>query len=238
MVASAVAGAFDFGEQAGRSPTDTVVAKLATSEVLVVLDNCEHLVGGVTALVERLLSACPRLTVLATSRARLMVPVRIGVRGAGSVARRGRGDGDGDAMALFVERAAMAGWSSPYPNDRARIAAICEELDGVALAIELAAARVATFGLDGLEAGSGQPTEPALRRATPRRPAPDRPVGAGLELRAPRRPATASSCGEPRCSPAPSPLPRRRRPSARRRWPLTRWRDHWLASPTTAFSVS
>ena len=56
-------------------------------------------------------------------------------------------------MALFVERAAMAGWSSPYPDDRRRIAAICDELDGIALAIELAAARLATFGLDGLEAG-------------------------------------------------------------------------------------
>ena len=61
--------------------------------------------------------------------------------------------GDSDAVALFLERAGMAGWSSPYPHDRRRIAAICDELDGVALAIELAAARLATFGLDGLEAG-------------------------------------------------------------------------------------
>ena len=47
----------------------------------------------------------------------------------------------------------MAGWSSPYLADRRRIAMICDELDGIALAIELAAARLATFGLDGLEAG-------------------------------------------------------------------------------------
>jgi hypothetical protein len=65
----------------------------------------------------------------------------------------GASDVDGDAVALFVERAAMAGWSSSYARDRDRIAALCADLDGVALAIELAAARVATFGLDGLEAG-------------------------------------------------------------------------------------
>ena len=151
MVGAAVASAFGFGEQLGRSPTDTVIAKLAGAEALVVLDNCEHLVDGVTAFVERLLSACPRTTVLATSRARLLVPFEwvFPVPGL-SLDDDG---GEGDAVALFVERAAMAGWSSPYPDDRRRIAAICAELDGIALAIELAAARLATFGLDGLEAG-------------------------------------------------------------------------------------
>jgi predicted ATPase/DNA-binding CsgD family transcriptional regulator len=152
MVGAAVAAALGFGEQIGRSPTDTVVAKLAEAEALVVLDNCEHVVDGVTALVERLLSACPNTTVLATSRVRLMVPFEwvFSVPGLSLTDAAG---GEGDAVTLFVERAAMAGWSSPYPDDRRRIAAICDELDGIALAIELAAARLATFGLDGLEAG-------------------------------------------------------------------------------------
>ena len=88
---------------------------------------------------------------LATSRARLRVPFEM-VFTVPGLSRDVEG-GDGDAVALFVERAAMAGWSSPYPDDRRRIAAICDELDGIALAIELAAARLATFGLDGLEAG-------------------------------------------------------------------------------------
>jgi predicted ATPase len=123
------------------------------AEALVVLDNCEHLLDGVTGLVERLLSGCPRVTVLATSRARLQMPFEYVYAVPGLSLDQPTGEADGDAVALFVERAAMAGWSSPYPHDRRRIAAICDALDGVALAIELAAARLPTFGLDGLEAG-------------------------------------------------------------------------------------
>jgi predicted ATPase/DNA-binding CsgD family transcriptional regulator len=152
MVGAAVASAFGFGEQPGRTPADTVVAKLAGAEVLVVLDNCEHLVDGVTTFLERLLSACPKATVLATSRVRLRVPFE-SVFPVPGLSLEDDGGGQGDAVALFVERAAMAGWCSPYPGDRRRIAAICAELDGIALAIELAAARLTTFGLDGLEAG-------------------------------------------------------------------------------------
>jgi predicted ATPase/DNA-binding CsgD family transcriptional regulator len=153
MVGAAVASAFGFGEQPGRSPTDTVVAKLAGSEALVVLDNCEHLVDGVTGFVERLLTGCPKVTVLATSRVRLRLPFEYVYPVPGLSLDDGADEGDGDAVALFVERAGMAGWASPYPRDRDRVAAICAGLDGVALAIELAAARLATFGLDGLEAG-------------------------------------------------------------------------------------
>jgi predicted ATPase len=117
-----------------------------------VLDNCEHLLDGVTGLVERLLSGCPRITVLATSRARLQMPFEYVYSVPGLSLNERTGGADSDAVALFVERAGMAGWSSPHPHDRRRIAAICETLDGVALAIELAAARLPTFGLDGLEA--------------------------------------------------------------------------------------
>jgi predicted ATPase/DNA-binding CsgD family transcriptional regulator len=153
MVGSAAASALGFGEQPGRSPTGTVVAKLAGADALVVLDNCEHLVEGVSAFVERLLTGCPKVTVLATSRAPLRLPFEFVYPVPGLSLDDGTSEGDSDAVALFVERAGMAGWSSPYPHDRDRIAAICGQLDGVALAIELAAARLATLGLDGLEAG-------------------------------------------------------------------------------------
>jgi predicted ATPase/DNA-binding CsgD family transcriptional regulator len=152
MVGAAVASAFGFGEQLGRSPTETVVAKHASATALVVLDNCEHIVDGVLAFVERLLSGCPTTTVLATSRVRLGVPFESVFAVPGLSRDATEDEGQGDAVRLFLERAAMAGWTTTYPADRRRIAAICDELDGIALAIELAAARLATFGLDGLEA--------------------------------------------------------------------------------------
>jgi len=115
MVGAALASAFGFGEQPGRSPAETVVAKLAGAEVLLVLDNCEHLLDGVSALVERLLAACPRVVVLATSRARLRVPFEFvfPVPGLSLEGEKGADADQGDATALFRERASMTGWTSP-----------------------------------------------------------------------------------------------------------------------------
>ncbi|HET9420997.1 MAG TPA: LuxR C-terminal-related transcriptional regulator [Nocardioides sp.] len=144
MVGAAVASAFGFGEQPGRSPLDTVIAKLADADVLLVVDNCEHLLDGVSGVVERLLAGCPRVVVLTTSRARLRVPFEFVFPVPGMSLER-------DAMALFRERASMTGWTTSYSHDHLRIRTICGRLDGMALAIELAAARVATLGLDGLD---------------------------------------------------------------------------------------
>ncbi|WP_170225575.1 AfsR/SARP family transcriptional regulator [Pseudonocardia cypriaca] len=147
MVAPAVAAGLGLGEQQARSPDETVVGWLADRQCLLVLDNCEHVVDGVIELVEGLLAGAPRLVVLATSRARLQVPYEwvFPVPGL-SVAD------DGDAVALFRARAAAAG-SPPDLADLARVAAVCDALDGTALAIELAAARLPAVGLDGVEAG-------------------------------------------------------------------------------------
>jgi predicted ATPase/DNA-binding CsgD family transcriptional regulator len=170
MIGAAVAELLGFGEQFGRSPTETVLGRLAEVEALLVLDNCEHLIDGVGELVERLLTSCPRVTVLLTSQARLGVPFEwvFSVPGLSHASGSTNSDGDaahrpngdrsggeadqGDAVALFLDRAAMVGWSPESGEDCPRIAAICGALDGNALAIELAAARLATRGLDGLEA--------------------------------------------------------------------------------------
>ncbi|KAA9377741.1 ATPase [Microbispora cellulosiformans] len=153
LIATAVAGAVGLGEQPGRDMTDSVVAALADRHVLLVLDNCEHVTEGVALFLERLLATCPRVTVLATSRARLMVPFeRIYPVPPLSLAV----DGESDAVALFMERAAAVGWPLDPPL-RDQIAAICARLDGMALAIELAAARYPTLGLDGITAALSHP---------------------------------------------------------------------------------
>jgi predicted ATPase/DNA-binding CsgD family transcriptional regulator len=156
MVGSAVAAALGLGEQQGRSIDDSVLAALADRRSLLVLDNCEHLSDGVAPFVERLLARCPRVSVLATSSARLVVPFEW-VYSVPPLSLDGAADSDSDvgssdAVALFVDRAAAVGWTVE-PEHLGRVAEVCRKLDGVALAIELAAARLPALGLDGLVAG-------------------------------------------------------------------------------------
>jgi predicted ATPase/DNA-binding CsgD family transcriptional regulator len=154
MVAGAVAAALGIGEHQSRSLAESVVTALADRHALLVLDNCEHVRDGVTPLVERLLAGCPRLTVLATSRARLMVPFEhvFAVPPLSVDGDRGEDGGEADAVALFMDRAAAAGWPVAQ-EQRGLVTEVCRKLDGIALAIELAAARLPTLGLDELVAG-------------------------------------------------------------------------------------
>src|SRR6266487_906726 len=151
MIAPAIAAAVGLSEHQGRSAEDIVLDWLAARQTLIVLDNCEHLLDGVAALLERLLAGSPKLSVLVTSRARLLVPFEWVFTVPGLSVETDSG-GPGDAVELFRVRAA-AGGSTLRPGDMKRAAAICGELDGMALAIELTAARAASLGLDGVEAG-------------------------------------------------------------------------------------
>ncbi|WP_239151697.1 ATP-binding protein [Virgisporangium aurantiacum] len=145
MVGAAVAAAIGVGERRGCGIDESVLAALADRQALLVLDNGEHLAAGVAPFAEQLLARCPGVSVLVTSRARLMVPFeRVHAVPPLSL--------DGDAVALFVDRAGAVGWTVEDTH-RDRIAEVCRQLDGVALAIELAAARLPTLGLDGLIAG-------------------------------------------------------------------------------------
>ncbi|MFB4297700.1 LuxR C-terminal-related transcriptional regulator [Actinomadura sp. NTSP31] len=151
MIASAIADALGLGESQSRSATDNVLGWLSDRETLLVLDNCEHLLDGVVVLLERLLAGSPRLVVLATSRSRLLVPFE-GVFPVPGLRIEADDGGPGDAVELFLGRVA-AGGNRLRSGDEKRVAAVCRGLDGMALAIELAAARYASLGLDGLEAG-------------------------------------------------------------------------------------
>ena len=151
LIPAAVAAALGVHDPRGRTIDDAVVAHLAERDALLVLDNCEHVSDAVAVFVERLLGRCPGVTVLATSRARLMLPFEwvFPVPGL-SLPDDG---GEGDAVALFVERARQAGVTELSDDDHRRVGEFVRGLDGMALAIELAAARVPTLGLDGLERG-------------------------------------------------------------------------------------
>src|ERR1700761_5902786 len=141
VVPIAAARAFGRPDQPGHSTMDTITRFIADRQMLVVLDNCEHLLDATAALTVGLLAACPRLTLLATSRE------PIGV--AGEVSWRVPSLSLADkAIELFLDRAHRAR-PDFFVDDQnaATVAEICRRLDGVPLAIELAAARVRALSL-------------------------------------------------------------------------------------------
>jgi predicted ATPase len=139
QIAGAVSAAIGLDEPRGRTVEDALAAEWADADTLLVLDNCEHVLDGVAPFLERMLGRCPGVGVLATSQARLMLPFEhvFPVPGLSLP-----GEATGDAVALFVERARQAGADLDPATDHeaaGRIAEICRRLDGMALAIELAA---------------------------------------------------------------------------------------------------
>jgi predicted ATPase len=133
--------------------------------VLVLVDNCEHVVDAVADAIDALLDACQMPTVLATSRTALEVPGETLVP-VGPLTLPPAGTADGPAVALFVERARDAG-AEVEPGEV--VAALCRRLDGVPLAIELAAARTRAMApaeiLDRLVAGLDVLDRPRRRGA-------------------------------------------------------------------------
>lgn len=147
MVVSAIAEATGVVAPLGGSLADALVASLADSDAVLLLDNCEHVIDAVRDSVWRLLGRCPKLAIVATSR----VPLRTPFEWLYVVPGLSVGEEGGDAVELFIERARAAGVRAP--PDRRRVGELCASLDGMALAIELAAARCRSLGLDGLIAG-------------------------------------------------------------------------------------
>ena len=148
-VPAAVARACGATEVAGASVADAIAARLADRDTLIVLDNCEHVLDGSSDLVNALLMRCPRVHVVATSREPLGVPGEVVWRAPSlplpPIDRPATPQSLGayDAVRLFVERARLARPNFAITNDNApAVAEICQRLDGIPLAIELAASRV------------------------------------------------------------------------------------------------
>lgn len=127
----------------GSDPLDRVVDALSATQALLVVDNCEHVVAEAAAVIHRFLRDCPDLTIVATSREALAVP--------GEFAYPLPPLPNEDAVELFVERAqARAAGAAVSVAPGERLAELCERLDGLPLAIELAAARLRTASVDEL----------------------------------------------------------------------------------------
>jgi predicted ATPase/DNA-binding CsgD family transcriptional regulator len=159
MVAAAVGGAVGVRERPGQALVDTLAERLCAQHLLVVLDNCEHLIEACAQLVAGLVSACPRLHVLATSRVPLAVageasfevgPLPVPGPDAGSPGTVAASD----AGRLFEVRARQVAADFRIDEGNAVVVAeICRRLDGIPLAIELAAARVRVLAPAQIAAG-------------------------------------------------------------------------------------
>jgi predicted ATPase/DNA-binding SARP family transcriptional activator len=144
LVADTVAAALGLEPAAGSDPLRTLVGRLATGTLLLILDNCEHLLTACAALAVAVRRSCPGVTLLATSREPLHVPGEVTFRVPSLEV-----PADDDRLAalssvrLFVERArdVRPGFALDDTNAPA-IAEICRRLDGIPLALELAAARM------------------------------------------------------------------------------------------------
>lgn len=151
MVAETTRGILGVKLRSGQSIEDCLAEFLSTRSMLVVLDNCEHVVGAAAALVERLLSTTGGSRVLATSREGLAVPGERVVALAPLMVPSNDTPAavlNSESVRLFLDRAADArDGFAVRPDEVATLARVCRRLDGIPLAIELAAARVRSIAL-------------------------------------------------------------------------------------------
>ncbi|HEY8297152.1 MAG TPA: adenylate/guanylate cyclase domain-containing protein [Candidatus Baltobacteraceae bacterium] len=143
IVAGTIAAVLGVSQHVDRPPLDALLDYLKDRRLLLVFDNCEHVVAEAARIAAAILECASQVTILATSREALNV--------GGERVYRVSPLPDRESLRLFVERAQTAspGFSLDDSND-AKVAEICGHLDGIALAIELAASRLRTHSLDDL----------------------------------------------------------------------------------------
>lgn len=160
LVPQTVAQALGVREEPGRTILDTLVDYLKSRKLLLLLDNCEHVLNATAQLADTILRACPDVQILATSREGLNIPGETTYR----IPSLSLPDPEQtptpenlsqcEAVRLFVERAQAAQPSFRVnPHNAPAVAQICHRLDGIPLAIELAAARVRALPIEQIAAG-------------------------------------------------------------------------------------
>ena len=240
LVAQAVAGALGLQDRAGYAPAASLAEYLAGRQLLLVLDNCEHLVDAAAKLADQLLRAAAGLRVLATSRESLNITGEtvlavppLTAPDPGQQLTRAR-LGLFPAVRLFAERAAQVvpGFAVTEAN-MAAVAGICCRLEGLPLAIELAAARLPVLSPEQIDARLGDRLGLLTRGCAPGRPGSRRcgPRSSGaMSCAAPR-----SGCCGPgvRCSPAGLSWTRRRASAPITGWPLGRCWSCWPRWPAS-----
>ena len=163
-VDSAVAAAVGAGDDTAVEPLEAAAGALTQSRGLLVLDNCEHVIEQAAGTADALLARAPDVTILATSRAPLRVPGErvIQVEPLELPPRNVMDPAtllDLDAIRLFVARATTAGLDADLSSAASTIASIVCKLDGLPLALELAAARAPSFGLAELDRALDEPLQ-------------------------------------------------------------------------------
>jgi len=143
LVAKTIASALGVHDEPGRTPLESLKQHLAASNELIVVDNCEHLIDAVAEVVDDLVRHCPGVRVLATSREALQLEGEVTWPVPALLVPPEASSQQTAATELFVARAqeARSGFK-PTKAEEVAIAAICRRLDGLPLAIELAAARM------------------------------------------------------------------------------------------------
>ena len=153
LVSMAVAGALRVPAGTTSITPESIVRSIGDKKLLLVLDNCEHLIEAVATLAETLLVRCPHITIITTSREIVRIqgehvyrvpPLEVPAPGQDEAERIL----SSSAVELFIARtkASDAGFS-PHASELPNIGTICRHLDGIPLAIEFAAARASTFGV-------------------------------------------------------------------------------------------
>ena len=148
FIAGAVASALDIAQSPGRDTAAGIARHLQTRAALLIFDNCEQVVRGCAGLLQLLLTACPDVSVIATSREVLGVSGEVVFPVAGLRLPARDDDTTAEAVELFIERArAMTPGFTVAPANREAVVRLCRQLDGLPLAIELAAARAGILGV-------------------------------------------------------------------------------------------